>query len=317
MTKYVNNDLNLDFNKLAAGRTNRRVEGAVDKEMKGKLLKTVIVNREIQEELSKNQTPDIDLISNFGKNIESAGALDAKIRILEDHIKMLHEQYDSNERHFQLECLNTITKNDEVLEQTLKNEKLICDLNKEIVKQRIQFEQYEFELQNQNEQLRRANLEKANRLAKLEVTAEKERKGIESAIEKQANQFSAKYKEKCKDKEAETEKYKKRYRDMQEAHFKKVKELEAALQGLRDQYQDIKAKKNSELTVYRTELSELKDQYKSTAEQIMLQGLITDQERYKFMKKFSDTVKDKSGKSSSKGRKRPASSKNGHPKRTE
>ena len=86
---------------------------------------------------------------------------------------------------------------------------------------------------------------------------------------------------------------------------------EAALQELREQYQHIKAKKNSELTVYRTELSELKDQYKSAAEQLMLQGLITDQERYKFMKKFSDTIK---AKSASKGRKRPVSSKSGQQK---
>ncbi len=282
MTKYVNNDLNLDFNKLGAGKTNRRVEGVVDKEKKGKLLKTVIVNKEIQEELLKNPTPDIDLISNFGKNVENATTLDARIKVLEEHIKMLHEQYDSNERQYQLECLNIITKNDEVLEQTLKNEKLICDLNKEIIKQRIQFEQYEFELQNQNEQLRRNNLDKANRLAKLELTVEKERKGIESTIEKQANQFSSKYKEKCKDKEAETEKYKKRYKDMQDAHFKKVKDLEAALQELREQYQHIKAKKNSELTVYRTELSELKDQYKSAAEQLMLQRLEGQEETGEF-----------------------------------
>ena len=296
MTKYVNNDLNLDFNKVSEGRTNKRVEGIIGPEKLNNVnianLKTIIVSPEVTGVMGLGfGVHELGLESGTEGNVDTGLYFDERIKVLNGHIEMLHEQYSSNERNFQLECLDIVTKNDEVQEKTMKNDRLICELNKEIIKQRVQFEQYEFEIQNENEHLRRDNVAKANRLAQLEVTAEKERREIENAIEKQANQFSAKYKEKCREKESETEKVKKRYKDMQEIHFLKVKELDEGLRKLRDKYQEVRVKKDSELAVYRAELGNLKEQYKLVVGDMVLEGLIDDRDKEECFRRLNEALR--------------------------
>ena len=123
------------------------------------------------------------------------------------------------------------------------------------------------------------------------MTAEKERREIENAIEKQANQFSAKYKEKCREKESETEKVKKRYKDMQEIHFLKVKELDEGLRKLRDKYQEVRVKKDSELAVYRAELGNLKEQYKLVVGDMVLEGLIDDRDKEECFRRLNEALR--------------------------
>lgn len=250
MTKYVNNDLNLEFNKTDYSRNSKnskpakagagkgRVDGVIDQKVKDKkLFRTAIVSKEIQSKLD-GESKSGDYLR-AGAEIEALQEpqpddyLDRRIEVLNSHIAQLRETFESNERKYNLETLESITKSDELTEKCLKFEKLMIDLNKEILKQRIQFEQYEYELHHENEKLRRDNFAKANQLGSLECGLEGERKEIERKIEKNAIKYSSKYKEKYREREQEEEQIKQKYRKMQEDHMNRVKSVHEEIHELK------------------------------------------------------------------------------------
>lgn len=213
----------------------------LDKNQEAKLFKTLIVNKEIQAKLEGDDGKYLTELRETGKFIDELSdrkgpeALDYRTSLLNSHLEQLRETYEARERTYNMESLDFATRTDELQEKILKSEKLVCDLNKEIVKQRIQFEQYEFELHNQNELMRRHNVEVAKKLASLENHLDHERIGVANSIEKMANQQSAKYKTKCRTREEETEKLKLKYKELQDQHFQKVKAMNDELVKLKSQ----------------------------------------------------------------------------------
>lgn len=205
-----------------------------------RIFKTLVVNKEIQAKLEGDDGKYLNDLQNNAKFLEELGnragpeALDYQTTLLNNHLDNLRETYEANERIYNLETLDNITKIDDLQEKILKSERLVCDLNKEIVKQRIEFEQYEFELHNENEHLRRANVEIAKRLADLECHLDIERKEITRSIEKLANKQSSKYKAACRTREDETEKIKQQYKLLQEQHYQKIKTLDENLRMKRE-----------------------------------------------------------------------------------
>lgn len=204
----------------------------LDKQQEAKIFKTLIVNKEIQSKLEGDNGKYLSELKTTGDYYDgfmdktSPEALDYRTSLLLAHLDQLRETYEANERVYNITALEFATKTDEIQEGILKSERLVCDLNKEIVKQRIQFEQYEFELQNENEILRRQNVEIASKLASLESNLDEERREIARSIEKLANQQSAKFKAKCRSKEEEAEKVKREYHQLQKAFGEKVKAME-------------------------------------------------------------------------------------------
>lgn len=213
----------------------------LDKQHDAKIFKTLIVNKEIQSKLEGDDGKYLSDLHHTAKFLEELGnragpeALDYRTALLNNHLEHLREQYEASERLHNLEALDNATKTDELQEKILKAERLVCDLNKEIVKQRIQYEQYEFELHNENEKMRRSNVEIAKKLADLEYHLEGERRGISKSIERMANKQSSKYKAACRSREEETEKIKQKYKLLQEHHYQKVKDLDDELRVLREQ----------------------------------------------------------------------------------
>lgn len=237
--------MNLDFNRAeqlkAASASKNRIDNMLDRNQEAKIFKTLIVNKEIQAKLEGDDGRYLTDLHETGKFIDELAdrkgpeALDYRTALLNNHLEQLRESYESKERNYNMEALDFATRTDDLQEKILKSEKLVCDLNKEIVKQRIQFEQYEFELQNENEQMRRHNVEVAKKLASLENHLDHERIGIARSIEKMANQQSAKYKTKCRTREEETNKLKQRYKELQDQHFQKVKAMNDDLTKMKNQ----------------------------------------------------------------------------------
>jgi hypothetical protein len=212
----------------------------LDKNHDSLIFKTLIVNKEIQAKLEGDDGKYLTDLQNTAKFLEEMGdragpeALDYQTVLLNNHLEHLRETYEANERLYNLETLDNITKIDDFQEKILKAERLVCDLNKEIVKQRIEFEQYEFELHNENEKLRRSNVEVAKKLADIECHLELERRDITRSIERMANKQSSKYKANCRSREEETEKIKLQYKTLQEQHYKKIKSLDETLRIQRE-----------------------------------------------------------------------------------
>jgi hypothetical protein len=246
MTKFVNNDLNLDFNKAEAkvGKktASGRMDSILDKDKQQRLFKTLMVAKEMQSKLEGDiqgvegidNDDYLSMNHNRGETNSATAPLDRRIQVLKGNIQQLREIYETNERNYSLQNIDCMTKMDSLHEQAIKSEKLACELTKEILKQRIQFEQYEFELQNENERMRRANVSQANALADLECVLDIERKDLERNLEKEVNTQTAGFKEKCRKREEETDKLKLKYKELQQGHFEKVRALESELRSMRN-----------------------------------------------------------------------------------
>jgi hypothetical protein len=153
--------------------------------------------------------------------------------VLNGHIEQLRGEFEENERRYKLQGLELINKIDNLQETSFKAERLNCDLNKEILKQRVQFEQIELELHLENENLRNLNVQKAKSLAELEYNIQTEKKKTENLIEEQTIQYSKGFKSQCRKSEDETEAIKQKYKALQTDHLEKMKKLESELTELK------------------------------------------------------------------------------------
>lgn len=153
--------------------------------------------------------------------------------MLNGHIEQLRGEFEENERRYKLQGLELINKIDNLQETSFKAERLNCDLNKEILKQRVQFEQIELELHLENENLRNLNVQKAKSLAELEYNIQTEKKKTENLIEEQTIQYSKGFKSQCRKSEDETEAIKQKYKALQTDHLEKMKKLESELTELK------------------------------------------------------------------------------------
>ena len=89
----------------------------------------------------------------------------------------------------------------DILSKNKKLEKLNIELNKEFFAQRINFEQIEHKLQQENELLRLKNVSIANQLGSISTSAELENKITKELLEKRSTEYAQKFKNKARRKE--------------------------------------------------------------------------------------------------------------------
>lgn len=160
MTKFIQNDLNIDFHKSSKKRGRKTGPSRVDNMLSGQssanqpkgVYQTIIVPSDSQNSCSNGQVLDeslknhINLATGRG-SANGANLSEEEHQVLLQHINALRDQLLKRERETEV----TLTQNNqyvaEVMDKNKKLEKLNIELNKEYFCQRVKFEQNEHKLQ--------------------------------------------------------------------------------------------------------------------------------------------------------------------------
>lgn len=227
MTKFVNNDLNIDFHKQNGRRGKSKPRGermlttANSKSSKG-LYKTVILTSDPSKSQAygspRSQITDLEA-SNLSNN--GQGSL-----VLQEHVNSLREELNKRERDLANQRQEMNSSIEELMRKKEDLEKLNVTLNKDFFAQRIKFEQIERKLQQENELLRLKNVSLANQLAETQQKTEIETKVSKDLMEKKSMEFTQGYKQKYRRKEDELAHVKDQYNKVQVVYVDKIKTLE-------------------------------------------------------------------------------------------
>ena len=244
MTKFVNNDLNIDYHKKGKQATsnlsknNRRVDSLVSDPVPKTLYKTLVMpyreDGEVDEDGSFRNTHDLGDNENeqFGFSGNSKYESEEK-RVLRCHLNSLRDELETREREIQLERQDLNRRMNEILSKNKKLEKLNIELNKEFFAQRINFEQTEHKLQQENELLRLKNVSLANQLGSVSTSAELENKITKDLLEKRSTEYAQKFKNKARRKEEKLVQIKDQYKKVQAVYVEKIADLEKDMRELK------------------------------------------------------------------------------------